>query len=171
MWERTLTLNGFSKAYAMTGWRLGFLAAPRPIVDQILKIHSHSVTCATSFGQRGAIAALDGPQEIIKQMVVAYDRRRHLVADGLNAIPGVRCALPQGAFYALPDIRGTGLTSAECAEVLIAEGEVAVTPGNAFGEAGEGFIRLSFATSDAELTRAVARMGEVLRKHSKATTA
>jgi len=171
MWERTLTLNGFSKAYAMTGWRLGFLAAPRPIVDQILKIHSHSVTCATSFGQRGAIAALDGPQEIIKQMVVAYDRRRHLVADGLNAIPGVRCALPQGAFYALPDIRGTGLTSAECAEVLIAEGEVAVTPGNAFGEAGEGFIRLSFATSDAELTRAVARTGEVLRKHSKATTA
>jgi aspartate aminotransferase len=171
MWERTLTLNGFSKAYAMTGWRLGFLAAPRPIVDQILKIHSHSVTCATSFGQRGAIAALDGPQEIIAQMVAAYDRRRHLVADGLNAIPGVRCALPQGAFYALPDIRGTGLTSAECAELLIAEGGVAVTPGNAFGEAGEGFVRLSFATSDEELTRAVARMGEVLRKHSKATVA
>ena len=171
MWERTLTLNGFSKAYAMTGWRLGFLAAPRPIVDQILKIHSHSVTCATSFGQRGAIAAIDGPQEIIAQMVAAYDRRRHLVADGLNAIPGVRCALPQGAFYALPDIRGTGLTSAECAELLIAEGGVAVTPGNAFGEAGEGFVRLSFATSDEELTRAVARMGEVLRKHSKATVA
>ncbi len=171
MWERTLTLNGFSKAYAMTGWRLGFLAAPRPIVDQILKIHSHSVTCATSFGQRGAIAALDGPQEIINQMVVAYDRRRHLVADRLNAIPGVRCALPQGAFYAMPDIRGTGLTSAECAELLIAEGEVAVTPGNAFGAAGEGFVRLSFATSDDELTRAVARMSEVLQKHSKATTA
>ena len=171
MWERTLTLNGFSKAYAMTGWRLGFLAAPRPIIEQILKIHSHSVTCATSFGQRGAIAALDGPQEIIAQMVAAYDRRRHLVADGLNAIPGVRCALPQGAFYALPDIRGTGLTSAECAELLIAEGGVAVTPGNAFGEAGEGFVRLSFATSDEELTRAVARMGEVLRKHTTATTA
>ncbi len=171
MWERTLTLNGFSKAYAMTGWRLGFLAAPRPIVNQILKIHSHSVTCATSFGQRGAIAALDGPQEIINQMVVAYDRRRHLVADRLNAIPGVRCALPQGAFYAMPDIRGTGLTSAECAELLIAEGEVAVTPGNAFGAAGEGFVRLSFATSDDELTRAVARMSEVLQKHSKATTA
>jgi aspartate aminotransferase len=170
MWERTLTLNGFSKAYAMTGWRLGFLAAPRPIINQILKIHSHSVTCATSFGQRGAIAALDGPQEIIMQMVAAYDRRRHLVADSLNAIPGVRCALPQGAFYAFADIRGTGLSSAECAELLITEGEVGVTPGNAFGEAGEGLVRLSFATSDEELTRAVARMSEVLRKHSKAAT-
>lgn len=171
MWERTLTLSGFSKAYAMTGWRLGFLAAPRPIVNQILKIHSHSVTCATSFGQRGAIAALEGPQEIIAQMVAAYDRRRHLVADGLNAIPGVRCALPQGAFYAFPDIRGTGLSSADCAELLIAEGGVAVTPGNAFGPAGEGFIRLSYATSDQELTNAIARMGKVLTHHATARRA
>lgn len=168
MWERTLTLSGFSKAYAMTGWRLGFLAAPRPIVNQILKIHSHSVTCATSFGQRGAIAALEGPQEIIARMVAAYDRRRHLVADGLNAIPGVRCALPQGAFYAFPDIRGTGLSSADCAELLIAEGGVAVTPGNAFGPAGEGFIRLSYATSDQELTNAITRMSKVLTQHATA---
>jgi len=162
MWERTLTLNGFSKAYAMTGWRLGFLAAPQPIVKQILKVHSHSVTCAASFSQRGAIVALNGPQDFIAEMVTAYDRRRHLVTDGLNAIPGVRCALPEGAFYALADIRGTGLTSAECAELLIAEGGVAVTPGSAFGAAGEGFIRLSYATSDELLQRSIAQMSKVL---------
>lgn len=162
MWERTLTLNGFSKAYAMTGWRLGFLAAPQPIVKQILKVHSHSVTCAASFSQRGAIVALNGPQDFIGEMVTAYDRRRHLVTDGLNAIPGVRCSLPEGAFYALADIRGTGLTSTECAELLLTEGGVAVTPGNAFGAAGEGFIRLSYATSDELLQRAIAQMSKVL---------
>ncbi|HEY8601623.1 MAG TPA: aminotransferase class I/II-fold pyridoxal phosphate-dependent enzyme, partial [Thermomicrobiales bacterium] len=162
MWERTLTLNGFSKAYAMTGWRLGFLAAPQPIVKQILKVHSHSVTCAASFSQRGAIVALNGPQDFIAEMVTAYDRRRHLVTDGLNAIPGVRCSLPEGAFYALADIRGTGLTSAECAELLLTEGGVAVTPGNAFGAAGEGFIRLSYATSDELLQRSIAQMSKVL---------
>jgi aspartate aminotransferase len=166
MWERTLTLNGFSKAYAMTGWRLGFLAAPAPIVKQILKVHSHSVTCAASFSQRGAVVALNGPQDFIGQMVAAYDRRRRLVTDGLNAIPGVRCALPQGAFYSFPDIRGTGLSSAECAELLIEQGGVAVTPGSAFGPAGEGFIRLSYATSDELLASAIQRMGEVLAKHS-----
>ena len=168
MWERTLTLNGFSKAYAMTGWRLGFLAAPQPIVKQILKVHSHSVTCAASFSQRGAIVALNGPQDFISEMVTAYDRRRHLVTDGLNAIPGVRCSLPEGAFYALADIRGTGLTSAECAELLITEGGVAVTPGNAFGAAGEGFIRLSYATSDELLQRSIAQMGKVLSGRSVA---
>ena len=162
MRERTLTLNGFSKAYAMTGWRLGYLAAPGPIIKQIAKVHSQSATCATSFGQRGAVAALTGPQGPIGEMVAAYDRRRHLICDGLNAIPGVRCPLPQGAFYALPDISGTGLSSTRCAELLIDRVGVAVTPGIAFGEAGEGHIRLSFATSDELLTRAIARMGEVL---------
>ena len=162
MRERTVTLNGFSKAYAMTGWRLGYLAAPTPIVKQVLKVHSHSVTCATSFGQRGAVAALAGPQDFIGRMVAAYDRRRHLVCDRLNAIPGVYCPLPQGAFYAFPDIRGTGLSSTACAELLIERARVAVTPGNAFGDAGEGHIRLSFATSDALLTSAVQRMAETL---------
>ena len=171
MWERTLTLNGFSKAYAMTGWRLGFLAAPRPIVQQILKVHSHSVTCAASFSQRGAIVALNGPQGFIGEMVSAYDRRRHLVADGLNAIPGVSCPLPQGAFYAFPDIRATGLSSAHCAELLIEEGGVAVTPGSAFGTAGEGFIRLSYATSDELLRRAIGRMTDVFTRHSAPTSA
>ncbi len=165
MWERTITLNGFSKAYAMTGWRLGFLAAPQPVVAQIMKVHSHSVTCAASFSQRAATVALSGSQEFIGTMVAAYDRRRHLVTDGLNSIPGVRCALPQGAFYSFPDIRGTGLSSARAAELLIDEGGVAVTPGSAFGSAGEGFIRLSYATSDALLTSAIARIGTVLTHH------
>lgn len=164
MRERTILLNGFSKAYAMTGWRLGYLAAPGAIVRQVLKVHSHSVTCATSFGQRGAIEALRGPQEFIGEMVAAYDRRRHLVADGLNAIPGVKCALPEGAFYALPDIRGTGMSSTRCAEYLIEEARVAVTPGNAFGAAGEGHVRLSFATSDALLTSAIERMAGALAR-------
>ncbi len=162
MRERTITLNGFSKAYAMTGWRLGYLAAPAPIVKQILKVHSHSVTCAASFSQRGAVAALAGPQEPIAAMVAAYDRRRHLVRDGLNAIPGVRCPLPEGAFYAFPDIRGTGLSSAACAELLIERARVAVTPGEAFGAAGEGHIRLSFATSDELLAGAIERIGAAL---------
>lgn len=167
MRERTVTLNGFSKAYAMTGWRLGYLAAPRPIVRQMLKLYSHSLTCAASFSQRGAVAALTGPQEAIAQMVEAYDRRRRFVTEGLNAIPGVRCALPEGAFYSLPDIRGTGLSSTECAEILLEAGSVAVTPGNAFGPAGEGFIRLSYATSDELLRSAIERMGETLAKHRR----
>jgi aspartate aminotransferase len=128
----------------------------------MLKLYSHSLTCAASFSQRGAVAALAGPQEVIAQMVEAYDRRRRFVTEGLNAIPGVRCALPEGAFYSFPDIRGTGLSSAACAELLLERGGVAVTPGNAFGAAGEGFIRLSYATSDEELQRAIERMGEVL---------
>lgn len=167
MRERTVTLNGFSKAYAMTGWRLGYLAAPAPIVRQMLKLYSHSLTCAASFSQRGAVAALTGPQEVIARMVEAYDRRRRFVTTGLNAIPGVRCALPEGAFYALPDIRGTGLSSSECAELLLEAGGVAVTPGNAFGLAGEGFIRLSYATSDELLRDAIERMGETLAKRRR----
>jgi aspartate aminotransferase len=162
MRERTITLNGFSKAYAMTGWRLGYLAAPAPVVKQVLKVNSHSVTCAASFSQRGAVAALTGPQDCIREMVAAYDRRRRLVRDGLNAIPGVSCALPQGAFYAFPDIRGTGLSAAACAETLIARARVAVTPGDAFGPAGAGHIRLSFATADDLLARAIERMGAAL---------
>ena len=170
MRERTITLNGFSKAYAMTGWRLGYLAAPAPIVKQILKVHSHSVTCAASFSQRGAVAALAGPQEPIAAMVAAYDRRRHLVRDGLNAIPGVHCPLPEGAFYAFPDIRGTGLSAAACAELLIERALVAVTPGQAFGAAGEGHIRLSFATSDELLADAIERIGAVLAEVTAASS-
>ena len=162
MAERTMTFNGLSKAYAMTGWRLGYVAGPSAFVEQIEKVHSHSVTCATSFVQKAGIVALTGPQAFIGEMVAAWDRRRRNLADGLNQINGVSCPLVEGAFYAFADVRGTGMTSTEAADLFLREAHVAVTPGIAFGLAGEGHVRLSFATSDELLERAVERIGNVL---------
>lgn len=162
MADRTLTMNGFSKSYAMTGWRLGYVAARKAIIDQIFKVHSHSVTCATSFAQAGAVAALTGPQDCIREMLAAYTRRRRLITDGFNAIPGLHCPTVEGAFYGFVDIRATGLDSATFAERLLDEAHVAVTPGLAFGQAGEGFIRLSFANSDALLAKAIERTAQML---------
>jgi aspartate aminotransferase len=159
---RTLIFNGLSKAYAMTGWRLGYVAGPRPYLEQIEKVHSHSVTCATSFVQRAGIVALTGPQEFIGEMVTGWDRRRRDVADGLSLINGIDCPRAEGAFYAFADIRGTGMTSSEAAERFLQEAHVAVTPGIAFGAAGEGHVRLSFATSDDLLREAVSRLGDLL---------
>jgi aspartate aminotransferase len=158
MAERTLTHNGFSKAYAMTGWRLGYVAGPVEIIKQIMKIHSHSVTCATSFAQRGGVAALNGPQHFIDEMVQAWDRRRKLIVDGLNEIPGFNCPWPEGAFYAYPDVGGTGKDGSEIAEFLINEARVGVTPGIAFGAASANHIRLSFANSDELLSESIKRM-------------
>ena len=162
MADRTLTFNGFSKAYAMTGWRLGYVAGPKPYIEQIEKVHGHSATCATSFAQTGGVAALTGPQASIHDMVAAWDRRRRVVADGLNGVKGIRCPLVEGAFYAFPDARDTGLSSMDLADLLLREAHVAVTPGIAFGDAGEGHLRMSFATSDDLLRRAVERIGDVL---------
>ena len=162
MAERTLTFNGFSKAYAMTGWRLGYVAGPKTYIAEVEKVHSHSVSCATSFVQAAGVTALEGPQAFIGEMVSAWDRRRRMVAEGLNAVKGVSCPLVEGAFYAFPDIRATGKSSAEIADLLLQEGHVALVPGVAFGEAGEGHLRLSFATSDELLTTAVDRIGNVL---------
>jgi aspartate aminotransferase len=159
MRERTLTFNGLSKAYAMTGWRLGYVAGPAIYVDQIAKVHSHSVTCATSFAQAGGVAALTGPQGFIGEMVAAWDRRRRMVSEGLSAVRGFRCPLAEGAFYAFPDIRELGMSSIEAADKILKEAHVALVPGIAFGEAGEGHLRLSFATSDEELEKAVQRIG------------
>ncbi len=158
MAERTLTVNGFSKAYAMTGWRLGYVAGPTAIIRQVAKIHSHSVTCATSFGQVGAVAALEGPQDFIDSMVEAWDRRRHLIASGLNSVPGFTCQLPEGAFYALPDVSGTGLSGADVAKKLIDEARVGVTSGDAFGDVTRNHIRMSFANSDDSIESAVERI-------------
>jgi aspartate aminotransferase len=162
MAERTLTFNGLSKAYAMTGWRLGYVAGPPVYVEEIAKVHSHSVTCATSFAQAGGVAALTGPQEFIGEMVTAWDRRRHLISDGLNDVRGLRCPLVEGAFYAFVDGRETGLKSLDLADLLLNEAHVAVVPGTAFGDAGEGHFRLSFATDDESLAKAVQRIGDVL---------
>jgi aspartate aminotransferase len=162
MAERTLVFNGLSKAYAMTGWRLGYVAGPRPYLEQIEKVHSHSVTCATSFVQKAGVVALTGPQEFIGQMVSAWDRRRRNLAESLNTVNGIRCPLVEGAFYAFADIRGTGMTSTQAAELFLQEAHVAVTPGVAFGLSGEGHVRLSFATSDDLLAAAADRIGQVL---------
>ena len=162
MAERTLIFNGLSKAYAMTGWRLGYVAGPQPYLQQIEKVHSHSVTCATSFVQKAGIAALTGPQAFIGEMVSAWDRRRRNLAESLSAINGINCPLVEGAFYAFVDIRQSGMTSTEAAELFLKEAHVAVTPGIAFGAAGEGHVRLSFATSDDLLEDAARRIGNLL---------
>jgi aspartate aminotransferase len=161
MWERTLTFNGLSKAYAMTGWRVGYVAGPKPFIDQIAKVHGHSVTQATSFAQAGGVAALTGPQAFISEMVTAWDRRRKNVSAGLSAVKGVHCRPAEGAFYAFADIRASGLDSVAFADRALQDAHVAVVPGVAFGHAGEGHVRLSFATSDELLAKAVDRLGSV----------
>ena len=162
MAERTLTFNGFSKAYAMTGWRLGYVAGPKPFIAEIEKIHSHSATCATSFVQAAGVTALGGPQEFIGEMVTAWDRRRRNLARGLNAIKGITWQPAEGAFYAFADVRELGLSSSDTADLFLREAHVAVTPGIAFGTAGEGHVRLSFATSDQQLEAAVERLSNLL---------
>jgi len=166
MAERTLIFNGLSKAYAMTGWRLGYVAGPPAFIQQIEKVHSHSVTCATSFVQRAGVVALSGPQDFIDEMVHAWDRRRRAVAADLNLLPGVLCPLVEGAFYAFVDIRKTGMPSVAAADLLLQEAHVAVTPGVAFGTAGEGHLRLSFATSDELLEEAVDRIGNAFGRRA-----
>ncbi len=163
MQERTVTVNGFSKAYAMTGWRLGYAAAPRDFVDAMLKVHEHSVTAAASFVQVGGIAALRGPQEPIRMMVEEFARRREIVVEGLNRLPGVSVSPPDGAFYAFPDISGTGLSGTELAFRLLECG-VAVTPGAGFGDDWDTHIRLSFATGEDRIRAGLERMGEILSR-------
>ncbi|MFE9449938.1 pyridoxal phosphate-dependent aminotransferase [Streptomyces sp. NPDC006739] len=156
--ERTLTVNGFSKAYAMTGWRLGYLAGPEPLIAQALKVQEHTVSCATSFVQRAGVAALTRTADDVAAMLKEYAVRREMTVAALNALPGVTCALPEGAFYAFADVRGTGLTSAAFAQRLLDEAAVTVAPGSAFGPGGEGYVRLSFAASREVLEAAAERL-------------
>lgn len=158
MTRHTLILNGLSKSHAMTGWRMGWLLGPEPVISEMVKIHSHSSTCAASFVQVGAVAALEGPQDYTQYMVGRYKARRDALSAGLNAIPGVTCRPPAGAFYAFPDISQTGLSDMDFAAALLEKELVAVTPGSAFGPGGVGHIRLSFANSDEMLAEAVVRM-------------
>ena len=162
MRDRTVVVNGMSKAYAMTGWRIGYLAAPSGLSEQILKVQQHVVTCAASFGQIAATEALQGPQDCVKAMRQEYDNRRKRIAEALNSIPGVRCPLPEGAFYFFPEVDYKDYDSWQIAEYLISEAHVAVTPGQAFGEAARKNIRLTYATSMANLLEAVERMRRAL---------
>ncbi|MBV9282889.1 MAG: pyridoxal phosphate-dependent aminotransferase [Chloroflexi bacterium] len=161
MWERTVTINGFSKAYAMTGWRLGYLAAPESFMRQVLKVHEHTVTTATSFAQAGGIVALNGPQEPIRAMVGEFASRRDLIVAGLNELPGVRCLPPEGAFYVFPDVSATGRTGSELAHLLLRHG-VALTPGRGFGERWDTHVRLSYATSAERIRAGLERMASAL---------
>ena len=163
MRERTIVINGFSKSFAMTGWRLGFAAAPREIITQMLKLHQYQIMCAPTVSQFAAITALRECSQDVQAMREEYDMRRRFVVDGFNRL-GLHCFEPKGAFYAFPCIRSTGLSSEEFCERLVYEKKVAVVPGTAFGECGEGFVRVSYAYSIAHLKEALVRIGEFVRE-------
>jgi len=155
--ERTITLNGFSKAYAMTGWRVGYLCAPKDLCDAALKIHQYVMLCAPVMGQVGALEALRSAEEEKNSMVNEYRLRRNLFVAGLNRI-GLPSHVPEGAFYAFPSIEKTGLSDVEFAERLLKEQRVAVVPGSVFGEGGEGHLRCAYAVSRKELSESLQRM-------------
>jgi aspartate aminotransferase len=158
MAERTILLDGFSKTYAMTGWRMGYAVVPDWLVRAYSQLIINTISGVTAFAQAGAIEALRGPQSDVEAMVAEFRARRDLVVDGLNAIPGVRCAKPQGAFYVFPDIAGTGLTGAQLADRLLQEAGVCVLAGTAFGGVGTNHIRISYANSRENLTEALTRI-------------
>ena len=158
MAERTIILDGFSKTYAMTGWRLGYGVMPLELVEPISRLATNSVSCTASFTQMAAIEALDGPQDDAYGMVDEFKRRRDLIVNGLNAIPGIRCPMPKGAFYVFPNVEGTGLSSVEFADRLLREAGVACLSGESFGEYGKGYVRFSFANSAENIQKALERI-------------
>jgi aminotransferase len=166
MRERTILLNGFSKAYAMTGWRIGYAACDKEIVGAMTKIHQYTILCASIMGQMAALEALKADDHEVDAMVRDYDRRRRVIVKGLRDI-GLSCFEPKGAFYAFPSIKVTGMTSEEFAEKLLMEEKVAVVPGTAFGQCGEGYIRCCYATSLSEIEEALKRMGRFIDRHRK----
>lgn len=161
MKERTILINGFSKAFAMTGWRLGYACAPNPIAQQIVKLHQYAIMCSPTISQYAAIEALENCEDEVRKMVDEYNVRRRFVTDSFNKL-GLSCFNPEGAFYVFPCIKNTGLTSEEFCEKLLYSKKVAVVPGNAFGDCGEGFIRVSYAYSLNHISEAVSRIGEFL---------
>ncbi|MCR5707015.1 MAG: aminotransferase class I/II-fold pyridoxal phosphate-dependent enzyme [Ruminococcus sp.] len=163
MRERTIYVNGFSKAYAMTGWRLGYLAAPAPIVSQISKIHQYGIMCSPYISQNAAVVALDSCDDEVAKMVGEYNIRRRFLVSEFNRL-GLTCFDPEGAFYVFPCIKSTGLSSEEFCERLLYENKVAAVPGSAFGESGEGYIRISYAYSLKHLMEAMERIEQFLNK-------
>jgi len=163
MGERTIILDGFSKTYAMTGWRLGYGVMPPDLAAQISRLITNSVSCTASFTQIAGVEALTGDQAPVEAMMAEFRRRRAVIVEGLNLLPGVRCAMPRGAFYAFPNITGTGIGSQELATLLLEEAGVAALSGTAFGPGGEGYLRLSYANSVENIREALARMDGFLR--------
>lgn len=166
MRERTILINGFSKAFSMTGWRLGFACGPQEIISQITKIHQFAIMCAPTTAQYAAIEALRNCDEAVADMKAEYNRRRRLIVDGFNKA-GLTCREPKGAFYAFPCIKSTGLTSDEFCEKLLESKHVAVVPGTAFGKGGEGFVRASYCYSPEHITEAIRRIDEFVKEIQK----
>ena len=164
MWERTIVINGFSKSHAMTGWRLGYACGPRVIIEQMLKIHQFAIMCAPTTSQYAAVEALRNGDHDVIEMREAYDQRRRYLVKALRDM-GFDCYEPQGAFYVFPSIKKFGMTSDEFALKLLEEEKVAVVPGTAFGDCGEGYLRISYAYSLNDLKRALERMERFVKRH------
>ena len=156
--DRTLTMNGVSKAYAMTGWRVGYAVGTAQVIAEMEKLMEHLVSGVTAVSQRAALAAISGTQDCVSEMTAAYERRRSIVFEGLNAIDGVSCIMPESTFYAFPNVKSLGLSSWELAEHILSDQRVITIPGPIFGKNGEGYLRLSFAVEDEELREAIDRI-------------
>jgi aspartate/methionine/tyrosine aminotransferase len=167
MSERTITLDGFSKTYAMTGWRLGYGIVPEPLIAPFSRLVINSVSCTNAFAQAGAVAALTGPQDEADAFRDEFIARRRLIVEGLNGIPGVTCRMPHGAFYVFPNVTSFGRSSAEIADHLLYDAGVCVLAGTAFGRHGEGYLRFSYANSRENLARALDLVEESLAKLSR----
>ena len=155
-------VNGFSKTFSMTGWRLGYACGPEPVMKQVTKIHQYAIMCAPTTSQYAAVEALRGGDEAVERMREEYDMRRRLIVKGFNDL-GLSCREPKGAFYAFPSIQSTGLSSDEFCERLLCSERVAVVPGTAFGQGGEGFIRASYCYSTEHILEALSRIGRFLK--------
>ena len=163
MRERTVLINGFSKTFSMTGWRLGYACGPEPILKEITKIHQYAIMCAPTTSQYAAIEALKSCDEAVANMLEEYDARRKIIVQGFNDL-GLECREPKGAFYAFPCIKSTGLTSEEFCQRLLYSKKVALVPGDAFGASGEGFVRASYCYSLNHIKEALTRIGEFLEE-------
>ena len=163
LYPRTIVVNGFSKAFSMTGWRLGYAMGPAPIMAEITKLHQYAIMCAPTTSQYAATVALKSCDEDVRRMLDEYDERRKIIVSGFNSL-GLECREPKGAFYAFPSIKSTGLSSEEFCEKLLYSKRVAVVPGTAFGESGEGFVRASYCYSLVHIKEALRRIGEFLKE-------
>ena len=166
--DRLILLNGWSKTYAMTGWRLGYAVWPGKLYDYARKLAVNLHSCVNASAQYAGLAALTGPQDEVHKMIAEFDRRRKVVVDGLNALPGVSCATPKGAFYAFPNVKRTGWQAKPLANALLDDAGVAIIGGPDFGILAEGYVRLSYANSTENIRKALARMGEFLSSRKAA---
>ena len=162
MKERTIIVDGFSKTYSMTGWRLGFGIIPRELAARVDLLLTHSIGSTAHFTQFAGLEAVTGPQDMVNVMVTEYQRRRDVIVEGLNALPGFVCQKPQGAFYVFPNITGTGMSSTELANLILEKAGVALLPGNSFGEYGEGYLRISYASSLENIQKGLERIKSIL---------